>query len=471
MSVMIRKLIATIFILVFALVSCASAAFDPLSTVSSLFDSENGYHLELSADIISHMPYSQDRLVSLNNLLHYLSLTADVNDQQCSAILWVNNKPQVTFVRDQSNGKKIDWIDALPQTVFVGDQSNGILETFDPITNTDISNEIGLHGDEYAILSNLKEIMMIMPALFSETKHKVEKIRVKIGDFGTATQKITLTFSTDFVQNDELYKNILKKSCKAERLKTWFDQISFTGRQTLTQYLDEEEKVIRFIYAGSIRYADGKIHKLNLNWKTNNSIQKSREEIQLKIPAATGNDRDILTLNLETDELENKSNIHCQYDYTHVYGKEKDIYHGNIDLDIGSDIHNHLKGVVALNRKHNTEIKKGWVFEPEIDIVGQYEEIFGDLKIVRTEAEESPESFILHLKLRNNAEPKSIPDDALHGMITTNEQFLTEVWPQLSQAVTHKLVISLLQLPEHALQFFSDGLNENQWEKITNVIH
>lgn len=456
--------------MVFALVSCASAAFDPLQTFFSYFESENGFHLELSADILSHMPYSQDRLVYLNDLFHYLSFTADIKDQQCSAILMVNDEPQVTYVREQRNGKNLEWIDALPQTVITGDTNTGILETFDSISNLDISSEIGLHGDEYSILSDLKNLMIIMPTIFSEVKHKNEKIRVKIGDFGTATQKMTMTFSTDLVNHDELYKDILKKNAKTESLITWLNEITFTGRQTLTQYLDEEEKVIRFIYAGNVRYADGKIHKLNLNWKTHSNTQNSSEEIHLKLPAASGNNRDILTINLETEELGEKSNIHCQYDYTHVHGKEKDIYQGNIDLNIGMVKQNRLNGFVSLNRKHNNDEKIGWFFEPEFDIDGHSQEIIGDLKVIRTEGDESMESFILHLKLQNAAEPVSIPNVPLHNMSITNEDFRTEILPTITQSVTHRLVVSLLKLPDHAIKFFSNGLDENQWNQITRSI-
>lgn len=470
MIVFIRRSIALACVLAFVFVSCAMAMFEPVAPLC-VMDPNNGYHIELNAQILSHMPFGSERLLSLNELFKYLGIQADFLKDRCSAVLSIDGKPQLTFVHEEDDGIINEWLNALPDTIFIGEKESGILAAYDPLGSGEIIPGTGLKGDEYEILLDIKRLLSDMPTLFPKVKQKNEKIRVKIGNFGTAVQRRTIVIPSDMAKQRDQYQNLLAGKCKNNRFKTWLEGISFTGRQTLTQYLDEEENVIRNIYAGNIRYTDGRVHNLNLSWKSVTKEDSALDEIQLKSPAASGNDRDTLTMTVETDSGISPGNkLNCKYDYTCVRGKEKNVYHGNAEIQIMTGEKSFVNGSVCVDRKHNNNKKQGWLLIPEININEEAKEIMGQIKISRTDGEMTPESAMIQFTLQNNAKVVQIPGNINKKIPLEDEQALTEIEPDITKAVTEKLIVPLLLLPEPALKYFNEGIDESQWNQIMKSI-
>ena len=470
MSVMIRRTIALAILLVFTFVSCAMADFTPMD-LNSVFESENGYHLELNVEILSHMPFSQERLSPLNELFRYLSVDADICGHSGSAILKINGEPQLTFVHKEENGETQEWTDALPLKVFCADQNTEPAEGYDSLFTPVSLDGMGFHGDEYAILNELQGILNNLPSLFPDVKQKEEKIGVRIGDFGTATRKRTLVISAEMAKQNELYRDVIAGNTTNQRLKELLESISFTGRQTLTQYIDEGDQVIRYVYAGNIRYFDGRVHNVNLSWKLFQSNNKELHEIKLKSPAASGNDRDNLTLTINWTHQDAEEHILIlNYDYTRVRGKEKDLFQGETELALKNGEKTGLNGHVTLNRKHNNEKKQGWIFKPDVKVKANSNELTGQIEIDRTIGETAPESALIHINLRNGADVADIPDYIAEKVAVTDERSHSEAVSLLTEAAANKLIVPLLKLPEQALGYFKEGLTENQWNQIISSI-
>ena len=239
----------------------------------------------------------------------------------------------------------------------------------------------------------------------------------------------------------------------------------------MTQYIDEGDQVIRYVYAGNIRYSDGRVHNVNLSWKLFQGNNRDSHEIKLKSPAASGNDRDNLTLTMNWTHQDAEEHILIlNYDYTRVRGKEKDLFQGETELALKNGEKTGLNGHVTLNRKHNSEKKQGWIFKPDVKVKANSNELTGQIEIDRTIGETSPESALIHINLRNGADVADIPDSIAEKVAVTDERSHSEAVSLLTEAAANKLIVPLLKLPEQALGYFKEGLTENQWNQIISSI-
>ena len=468
MNVIFRRLIALAMFLVFAFISCAVAEFIPSDLISAI-GAGNGYHLELNIEVISHMPFSQERLSSLNELFRYITVDADVCGKNGSAILKINGDPQLTLVHKEEDNETLEWTDALPRTVLIGNHEADLPDVYAHFSNP--LNEMGLQGDEYDVLVELGRMLNEFPVFFPDVKQKEEKIRVKIGDFGIAKRKRTLVISSEIAKQNELFRDIIVANCTNQRMRTWLETIIFSGRQTLTQYLDEGEQIIRNVYAGNVRYTDGRIHNVNLSWKSLKSEKEDLNEIKMKSPAASGNDRDdlTLTLNMNHENWEHLG-LTLEYDFTKVRGKEKDIFQGATELVLTSGEKTELNGEISFNRKHNQEKKQGWVIKPEVTVDNHTKELKGQFEVKRCSGETAPECALIHFSLQNGAEIVQMPDNITEKIFLTDERSLSEIETLITDAAAKKLIVPLLKLPDQALSFFREGLSENQWNQIIRSI-
>ena len=144
---------------------------------------------------------------------------------------------------------------------------------------------------------------------------------------------------------------------------------------------------------------------------------------------------------------------------------------GQMGLQIIHGEGSHLEGTVKIEWKHNKEKKHWWTFHPMIDITGSDAEIKGQIDLCQTKEDVSPESVILHFLLQNYSEIPSIPDNvSILVPLTDEQQVRTEVWPIITDAAAQKIIIPLLKLPHHALQYFCEGLEVEQWDQIMKSI-
>lgn len=446
-----------------------SAVADPLK--NSLQRLENiqtdGLRIQVSAQISSHMPYSTERLVPLNELLKYISIEADIDAQSSALSLKAEDVTLLTWIRNEENGTVYDWTDADPEHIYIGEEGSDFLFLFgNTLESENKDPDFPYTGKEYGILQDTEDCILRLTELFPESV-KTEKIRTKIGEFGTATEKITYTIPKSFI-DDGTYSASVLSVCNDGLLKEWIGKVSFIGKQTVILYKNEQGELIRFVYAGNIRYEDGKNHSLNLNWKTGVTEGQRKDSIILKSPAVSGNDRDNLTLERCLTENADDDHVKISWSYTRVRGKEKTVVDGEADLIETDEETTGVCGTFRTESRVNNGVKKGWFLKPDLKIAT--DSVNGTVEVSEIRDGNMPESAVLTVSIGKADSTGTVPDRSLEEIdLRTTGDLGEQNAGKLTEKVAAHLIKSVMKLPEEALRLLSTGLSDIQWQQVKNA--
>ena len=463
---MVKKLHGMLCLLLILLIT-VSAAADPLRDAVELLQGirDDGLRLTVSARLDARQPYGAERLESLNALLKYLSVQVDLYGDGSRTVLLADGSPALTWIRRETDGKTEDWLDSDPENLYVGTENNDLLSLLASDPGGDLLPG-GIKFDDIILMETVRDLILQLPEIWPDAC-KSEKIRTKIGDFGTAVEKVTYTVPNDAV-TDGSYQTKLVELSPEGKLKNWLNGITFKGRQTLILYRNEASELIRFVYAGNIRYSDGKLHSLNLSWKQAATDGSVRDSILLKSPATNGNDRDTLTLERNMTAPQGNEHDSMSWNYTRVRGRNKEVPEGEVELgETAENNSRNFSGSILLTSRLNSTPKQGLILKPDLTVNG--EEIRGTLGISLTTGENIPESAVLEVQTGKSGQEEKIPE-GLHeiGIPETEEErnVLTET---VVQKTAVRMILPLMRLPEEALDYFSRGLTEEQWRSVTET--
>lgn len=452
-----------------ALLLLASTAFaDPVSDILNLIGSveENSTRITVSGQMINHMPYSSERLNQINSLLKYITLEAEASEDGDEISILANNEQLLSWKHREKNGKTYDWLDIDPLNVYTGVPGRDITTLLSG--ESKIPEEVpGTIVDRYSLFQDVMNCIMSITELYPQYS-KNEKIRTKLGDFGTATEKITYTIPKDLIESGEYAKG-LTESDGGKALHEWLKITEFTGRQTLILYRNEKSEIIRLVYAGNIRYADEKVHSLNLNWKTVTSESILRDSILLKSPAVSGNDRDNLTIERTITHGDGKMNTKLDWNYTKVRGKSKETKEGKIDLSELTEGETTFEGTAEIYTRLNNSTKNGILLK--LHNVSAEENREGTIEVSESRGKEIPEAITLTVRMQDAKNSCIFPDGLTEISLPEEEENRAKLTDELIMKTALHIIRPIMCLPEDALVFFRKDLNEDQWQQIADFIN
>lgn len=456
------------FLLVLLLLT-GSALADPLTDLTERLNGFRTDDIQVTASLqyIVHQPYSTERLAPLNKLLKYLSIDAEMTEEGSTVTLLADGTPALNWIRMEDHGRSLEWIDSVPRNIYVGTSENDLLNVAGILPEEEVIIPDQNSGG-YLLLDEIRNCILRIPEVFPE-QCRSEKIRTKIRDYGTATEKVTCTLNKEMVDDGSYSVSVIAAS-ESEALNDLLKPFSFVGKQKVILYRDENGNIFKFVYAGNIRYPEGKVHSLNLDWKMSDSDGILRDLIVLKSPAVNGNDHDNMNIERTVTVTEEKERIEMTWKCTAVSGKEKKVMEGNADLESSTAGNRTYYGVIEGYIRKNNDVKKGWILKPELEFTA--DQVAGKVEISQSVDGNIPESFILDLNLKPSEHCPRIPDDCVEVMIPESPEEKDQLIDFLTEKTTVRLIRPLLNLPDEALEYFSLGLTEDQWNQVTDaVIH
>jgi len=386
-----RRLIAAL-LTVLMLCSTAVAEAPFLQHADGWTLAETPVEVVLSADVISCMPYDDDRLAMLKQVTDKLSLRLRTGADEGCVTVYAGQSEAITLAY-RGNAVQLSCI---PEMAFTAqnDPMGMILGG-----STGVNAPYGLSEEGESLLDDGWVLLTSLgPALESYGNRK--NVKTSITDMGLARTCTDYTIPKGDV---DALKETLLALCPDGWLKEIISGLTFSGKQTLRVYRTEDEIPLRMEYNGTCG-PEGNLRTVKLVWRTRRDDVAHRDEVTLTSPAKTGTNKN----NLEFKRVIQKNKkgaleMEGSFTYTVTADKQTITRKGEMTLTnaftADADV---ITGKVTLQQKLPGESSfRGISFEPDVIIAGteQAPDIQGAVTVSTLNGKNVLDSAVISLAL------------------------------------------------------------------------
>jgi hypothetical protein len=378
-------------------------------------DGESAVGILIEGKIIKMPQFAEERTEKLNRILQHAGIRIEISGEESRAVVTMDGEDIFSLTGDGGEGAGTE--------------------------------AIRRYGRIWKSLEKWKAFFAALPEAFPETRQE-SKINTPYKEYGKAVKRTALTLSAEEAAEQAA------KAGTGTGLYPEAGEMQFEGKQKIALQTGEEGQLIRINYNGKCGLSDGSIRNVSVEWKTVTEENRSKDQIQIRTPAATGGERDnlqmtrewtlgedgkeILTWTAETDALHNR--IRTQKRMT----ARTEAAEGKMTIDLA-------EATVESGETRRTEITGEISLEEGKPAEGMLAII---LKTGKIETEHYEVSF------RTYPVIPAIPGDAAET--AGGEKSESEIRREQSAA----LVRAILKLPEEDQAFLKDGIGEDLWKEI-----
>lgn len=459
-----RRVIALSVICVLLLMSVNVSA----ESVSGIWNAWNGDgNEEFTADITvqfsAHMPFDEERREALNALLKHITLRlSDTGDVQQTEIL-VDGDPALSLMTRGEGEEQNTVCSFLPGTTVIGKDA-GI--NLSDISSVDLASDFELlQRSGKAILTDLYDWLIRLPELCPDNcKNGKEKQSFK--NVGKAVTKTVITFTKASVEEGVL--DVWKEACPAGELKTWAQDLVFSGRQQITLFRDDQDRVIRLTYSGTAAMGDAVPRKITLGWSRLRTAEKSYDKLSLKTPAVSGSDHDTVTLEFLESFREDGSAVSLDFSVEHVENRVKRSAGCVAELSLAESS---LTGSITLKQKEGNGTQQFYILTPKF-FVGENGAMNGTVVYQQKRGKDLLEDAEITAELTRNATLPDFPETTLVIQESSmNDEEKASLRDQILWGAAEALIRPVLSLPEEDLQYLLYELDEDQVKLLKETIN
>lgn len=357
--------IAAFCLLMISLVTNAVAEVDFFRHAKGWDVSSVPVEVLLSADVMTHMPYDDDRLAMLKQITDELRLKLITGKDEGSVTVYVGNSAALTLA----------YLDNAVQLSSI--PNYGFVSSADPIgvllgSETAELSLFDLSADKESLVDDGWVLLTSISPSFDEYADR-RSVKTSITDMGTARSCTDYTIPQSKAVE---MKDLLLTLCPDGELKEIITSLDFSGKQTLRVYRDANELPLRMEYNGNCGVS-GDMRKVKLVWRMRRDETAHRDEISLTSPAVSGTNKN----NLEFSRIVSTSKtgaikLEGTFTYTVTASKQTTTTKGHFDLtNAFDDISDVITGTMTFQRKlPEDEYYNGISFEPDLTISGTEEE-------------------------------------------------------------------------------------------------
>lgn len=460
-----RKLMVWLAVLCLVFSAAAGAEMELAPQVKE-WDAAKPMEITLRADVITHMPFDDNRRDQLNGILKHLALRLNITQTENETLgrvgLMVDEREAAWIQQKESAGEtqlRFSW---KPGETYAS--AGDAMESF----SGDMP-ELSLRGistDKQQWLEDGPTMFAGMDAALQEYR-KQESIKTNIKSMGVARKKVYYTVPKS---KAEVFAGAVAQACPEGTLRDFLAGLTFSGQQKLIVWLDADGGMLRAEYSGRCGVDEDSLRKVSLVWRMCRTEDAVRDDISLKTPAVKGEDYNTLTV---TRNLLRDGNgvitVDGKYSYAVRKDSHKDTRSGegkltSIQVEDGTQ----LTGSVTLSRKQtgddyalSTVIKPDVVLgsrdgTPIVSGAVQVQEMYGDNVV---------EDATVHVDVKEGNALLWEDSFAAVDMNAMDEAQLQQMLEGLSGAVVPHLVL----LPREDTLFLSADLPEDVWQKITEA--
>ena len=416
----------------------------------------------LSADVLSCMPYDEDRLAMLTQVTDMLSLRLTTGENEGSVTVLVGEEEAITLAYHGQEAQ----ISCIPEMSFAAqvDPMGALLGG-----TTEISLPYGLRADSetllddgWILLENLTEPL--------EPYGNRKSVKTTITDMGTARTCTDYTIPSADV---ELLKAMLLENCPDGWLKEIISGLTFSGKQTLRVYRTADEVPLRMEWNGTCG-PDGNLRTVKLIWRMRRDDTAHRDEVTLTSPAKSGTNKNTLEFT-RVIKKNKKGALEMEATFTYTVTKDKltTTRQGEIELTNAftkdADV---ITGAVTLQQKLPGEDSfTGLTIEPDVTIAGTdaAPEISGTVKVSSTSGKNVLDSAVISVQVNRSEGAVWQENEECLDLDALTPDELAALQTDVASGVTAAIVRPLIiQLGDTAEWFFRDMLPE-QIQRITDA--
>lgn len=456
------KRMLTLFLMLMLLCTSALAEAPFLIHAEGWTLAETPLEVRLSADVISCMPYDDDRLAMLKQVTDKLSLRLRANGDGGSVTVYAGQSEAITLAY-QGNAVQLSCI---PELAFTA-QSDPMGKLLGG--STEVAAPYGLRTDAETLLDD-GWILLDGLGTALESYGKRKSVKTNITDMGLARSCTDYTIPKDDAQ---ALKETLLSLCPEGWLKEIISGLTFSGKQTLRVYRTEEGVPLRMEYNGTCG-PEGNLRTVKLVWRMRRDDTAHRDEVTLTSPAKTGSNKN--TLEFERLIQQNKQGaleMEASFTYTVTKDKQTTTRKGEIELTNACTDHaDVITGTVTLQQKLPGESSfTGISIEPDVTISGTEQEpdVAGSVKVSTLNGKNVLDCAVISLTLARCEESAWQPREENIDMDLLTADELAALQADVARGVASAIVRPLIiLLGDTADWFFRDMLPE-QIKRITDA--
>lgn len=303
-------------------------------------------YFSLSSPVFQQLSqFGTERLNSLNRLLSHLSVSITAEDEKAEAVLSVDGEQLFSVTQNDQNNTEQTIRVFNPYTVYQ-------IRNQDKNTAAE-ENEVKIFLDEQFfrinhLLDEIYPVFVKAAEAFPDMTGK-SSANLNFSGFGKSTSRMTIQFSSDFVQ--EHFPFALAELCETEAGMNFINSLVFQGSQKIILLFDKENQLLRINYDGIVGTTAEDLRRVSLVWKCLRSDSHIKDSLTIKTPAITGYDRDNLSYDRDQNESDPVNKI-LKWDYLldQKRGKEKTkIRYTGDQTETETDV----SSKIAYNRKGN----------------------------------------------------------------------------------------------------------------------
>lgn len=448
-----KRLMALCLVLLLLMLNAALAETSFLVHSSDWNLKDTPVEVWLAADVDTHMPFDDDRLALLTPLIDQLSLrlvtgedeglvTVDIAGQEVLHLQYRGNEAQLSSVQDVTYTAESD-----PLSLLLG---------------ADVSVEggyelLGLSREGESLLDDGAVLLNGIPAVFDEYGKRSQST-TEISGYGLSAYRFDYTIAAD---QADVVQALLLSVCPEGWLRQIIEGLTFSGKQTLRIYYDENDVLLRAEYNGTCG-PEGDLRTVKVVVRSRHDDEVDKDYLEVTSPAKKGKNKNNLTFE-RTSSINKQGQrvLEGEYSYTVTKDEVTSIRKGQFNLtNAFTDTADVISGTATFQSKLNDAEKYDSIsLSPELTISGSPEApvISGTLTVTEEYADRTTEQAVLSVRL-NRAEPLVWTERSqtvnLSGL---TPEALADVQNQaassIATAIVHPLIV---MMGEDAQWFFKD---------------
>ena len=363
----------------------------------------NGWNLDstpldvlLKADVDTHMPFDDDRLAMLKPLLNLMSLRLVTGEDEGFVTIGIDGQDALTLKQHGNMAQ----LSCMPDVTY-SDDDDPISMLLGAETEFPGAYEaLHLSPEGETLLTHGRALLEKIPQAF-ESNGKKTKNAINISGYGKSAYIIDYSVAAG---KTEAMKETLMAICPEGWLKRIIGELSFSGKQSLRVYFDEDDVILRIEYNGSCGPKDN-LRTVKLVWKLRHDEAVDKDYIELTAPAKKGKNKNNLTFErtISTNK-KGAQTIVGSFKYTKTKNDITEIWNGEYNLSNAytedSDV---LQGdFMVQTRLGGDDNYKTVIIAPSLIIKGseEYPDITGTLSITEKYATRVTEQATLSVELK-----------------------------------------------------------------------
>ena len=362
----------------------------------------------LKADVTTHMPFDDDRFAMLKPILDMLSLRIVTGEDEGRVTIGINEYDVLTM---QYRGNETR-ISSLPDVTYISEDDAKSKLLGEELQVDSVYDMLGLSDQTASLMNEIKLLFDQLPGEIEEHGKRTSNT-TNISGYGKAAYRYDYTFT---IKEMESIREMLYEICPEGWLRDLIGPLTFSGKQTLRIYFDQNDVLLRAEYNGGCGLKED-LRTVKLIYKQAHDETVDKVYLELTSPAKKGTNKNSLTYEYAADTTaEGRNRIAGSFSYTETKDKVTSIRKGNFDLvNTALTDADQVSGEILIQSKLNgAEAYSGLTVAPELMISGTEKQpyVSGSITVLETYANKPTEHGVISIEVK--------PAEALEWHETTN---------------------------------------------------